>query len=103
MVSGVTTLPFLIRRSNTAVAWQSVSFARQSYYAWRDRGKGIKKLLSRASAFSGGYGAPMISCTLGKPDGRHAISAPAVAVCSDAFSHGRPSGVSRVAGKEAGA
>src|SRR5437870_7084136 len=40
-VSGVTTLPFLIRRSNTAGSSQSASFARQSYYACRDGGKRV--------------------------------------------------------------
>src|SRR5205823_7005786 len=47
--SGVTTLPFLIRRSNTAGSSQSVSFARQSYYACRDGGKGVTQAEAPAS------------------------------------------------------
>src|SRR5688572_6222661 len=37
--SGMTTLPFLIRRSNTAASLRGVSSARQRYYAYRDGGK----------------------------------------------------------------
>src|SRR2546430_1286323 len=51
--SGVTTLPFLIRRSNTAGSSQCVSFARQSYYACRDGGKRLLELIREFDAREG--------------------------------------------------